>query len=231
MTTGQRLVLAVEVILLAALAMGLIGRGRLRLCFTFGLYVAAVLGPDVAILARPSRFFTWDVWIARELVQALLKLGIPVEITLRAFAAFHGARARTASFLVVVAAGTILATALRASKDAGAAGLAQTMMPPLLTGTAWLFGAVLAFALWFRIPLHPWHRALLIGFVPYLLIFTIAVGLLRSLGWEARMVLSHAYTISYLVLVAYLAFAVWRRDPSPPAPSHLVHRLQPWRET
>ena len=100
----------------------------------------------------------------------------------------------------------------------------------LLAGTAWLFGGLLALTFWYRVPLDPLHRAILAGFVPYLLLSTIAIKVFEAVGWSAAgYIANYGYSFGYLILLSYWAVVAWRRDRPPPAPEELVMRFHPWR--
>ena len=60
----------------------------------------------------------------------------------------------------------------------------------------------------------PLHKALLLGFVPYLLVFTVAINLLRAFGGDARAVAGYLKNVAYQVLLAYWVYAAWRRWPA-----------------
>jgi hypothetical protein len=81
---------------------------------------------------------------------------------------------------------------------------------------------VAAVILWYRLPVDPLHKAILIGFVPYLLVFTVAMNALSAYGWDLREYAGYAQTIAYVVLVAYWARAAWRQ----PAQAELPTQVQ-----
>jgi hypothetical protein len=58
------------------------------------------------------------------------------------------------------------------------------------------------------------HKALLLGFVPYLLIFTVAINLRRSYRAEAHALAGYGKNVACQVLLAYWVYAAWRRAPS-----------------
>src|SRR5713226_3351038 len=83
------------------------------------------------------------------------------------------------------------------------------IQPRLLNGTIWLFAAIAATILWYRLPVDPFHKAILIGFVPYLLIFTTGLNILDSYGWDLRTSVNYAQVGAYVALMAYWAHAAW----------------------
>ena len=215
----ERLILGLDIILLAACLTGLFVKRRQGLCVSFTLYLGAVLLSDTLVLLW-SKFFSWNFWLLKETVHNLLKFGIALELTLRTFRAFPAAR-KTAAGLVL---GVLVLTWLSVGppspmKAAGAPDawkqLALDLQPYILAGTVWLFIAISALILWYRLPVVPLHKALLLGFVPWLLIFTVAMNLLRASGGNVRVIANYVKNPAYLALIAYWTFVAWR--PGPPS--------------
>jgi hypothetical protein len=214
------------------LLVGLVWRRLHRVCRTFPVYVGAVFAGDVLALAWPERFHNWTFWTFKEAAYGIFKLGIALELTSLTFRAFPGARAAARRALAL---GTgLLVTGLLALDLAEADDWAKLFMeihPRLANGTALLFACVWALVLWYNLPVHPFHRALLRGFVPYLLVFTVAYRLLATWGWDFRYQMSLASAGSYLLMLVYWTVVAWRPQAPPPADPALVQRLQPWRDT
>ena len=91
--------------------------------------------------------------------------------------------------------------------------LAMDLQPYVLAGTLWLFLAISALILWYRLPVAPLHKALLLGFVPYLLIFTVALNMLKAYGGSVREYAGYGKNVAYLALLAYWAMVAWRLAP------------------
>ena len=93
--------------------------------------------------------------------------------------------------------------------------LALNLQPYVLAGTLWLFIAISALILWYRLPVAPLHKALLLGFVPYLLIFTVAMNLLRAYGVSpnVRQYAGYFKNAAYQALLVYWAYVAWRPGP------------------
>jgi hypothetical protein len=72
-----------------------------------------------------------------------------------------------------------------------------------------LFTGMAVLILWYRLPVDTFHKAILTGFVPYLLIFTIGLNALDSYGWNIRDLINYVHTTAYLLLLAYWAWAAW----------------------
>lgn len=212
----ERIVVCLGLLLLSACLTGLFVRRRHLLCVSFTLYLGAVLVSDLLVLLWPQQFHFWDFWVLKESVHNLLKFGVATELTLRTFRAVPAAR-RTAAGLVL---GVLLLTWLSVGATprpevSRPQDLAMNLQPYILAGTLWLFIAISALILWYRLPVTPLHKALLLGFVPYLLVFTVAINLLRSLGGGdvVRIRTSYVKNLAYQALLAYWTYTAWRRWP------------------
>jgi hypothetical protein len=179
----------------------------------FTLYLGAVLLSDGLVVFRPAQFHTWDVWVVKESVHNLLKFGIALELTLRTFRAFPAARKTAAGLVLAVLVLTWLSVGPPAPRKATGLELALDLQPYILAGTLWFFIAISALVLWYRLPVAPLHKALLLGFVPYLLIFTVAMNLLRAfgVGKDVREYTGYFKNAAYLALIAYWTVVAWRR--------------------
>jgi hypothetical protein len=215
MLPAEKIVVCVGLALLAACLTGLWVRRRLGLCVSFTLYLGAVLVSDTLVLLRPAEFHSWDFWVIKESVHNLLKFGIALELTVRTFRAFPAARKTAAGLVLGVLVLTWLSVGPRPRLQAGRPlELALNLQPYVLAGTLWLFIAISALILWYRLPVGPLHKALLLGFVPYLLIFTVAINLLRAYGGEVRRMAGYAKSVAYMALLAYWAWSAWRSWPA-----------------
>jgi hypothetical protein len=201
---------AVKVLLVAVLA-GLYVRGRSERCLAIVAYLwAALLGNSLTTF-WPDIFFNYDFWMRRQALFDVLKLLVGVEIALRAFRIFPGARATWERLL---AASIVVATTLGfwfLPRDAPYAVL-FAHQPQIIAGTVWLFTITSLVIVHYRIPIDPWHRAILLSFVPYQLVFTIVLTTIRSLGVSLHPAMSFLDSAAYLVLIAYWAQTAWRRE-------------------
>lgn len=218
MTPLQRVIALGVALLLLAVVAGLVVRGRLKSCYAFGLYLGAVLAADGLIALRSQTFYRWDFWMLKETVHALLKFAVAVEIGHGTFRSFPGAlaTARRVYLLVIVLTG--LAVLAVPAEQADYSVFTKAVLPRILNGTIWLFTAISGLILWYRLPVDPLHKAILIGFVPYLLVFTLTQNLLHALGWDVREYTNYAHTTAYLILLGYWNLVVWR-DPAKARPS------------
>jgi hypothetical protein len=213
-----------SVLILAALV-GILARRRYRICYTFLLYLGAVLLSDLLIIFWPDRFYVRSFWLLKEILNNALRFGVALELSFRTFRAFPGARS-TARGIALLLLAVTLVTVVAVSGD-GSPGtssappsfeqIAGRIQPRLLNGTIWLFTAIAATILWYRLPVDSFHKAILIGFVPYLLIFTTGLNVLDSYSWDQglRIYINFAQVGAYYVLMTYWVWTAWREATGP----------------
>ncbi len=146
---------------------------------------------------------------------------------MRTFSSFPRARYRLAMTLGAVALTTLLGVAW-GSRDAGYLAVLGLLTPRGKAGTLWLFVVVVAFATWHRVPIHPFHRSLLIGFGVYLALYTGLLSLigLRMEAWAgAYAFLAALDPLAISATVGLWSYAAWR--PVREAPP-IVRALHPW---
>jgi hypothetical protein len=90
--------------------------------------------------------------------------------------------------------------------------------PLILNGSIWLFTVIAAFILWYRLPVSPFHKKVLLSYVPYLLVFTVAMKTLVRLGafggyaTARTFLLGYANQLGFVALAAFWCYLAWRRD-------------------
>ncbi len=205
-------------------------RRRLTVCWTFGPYLILALVSDLLVLLWPDRFFRQSFWIRKELLIAFCRFVLALELAYRTFRAFPGARATARSALLLLLLLTLLGV-VTGTQDlqpiAGETALSPVihhLLPRLLNGSIWLLTAIAALILWYRVPIHPFHKAILNALVLYLVVFTVSLNLIESLGWRVIGKIDYLHTTAYLVLLSYWAIAAWRKSEIPfqaaePAPA------------
>lgn len=214
---------------------GLLRRGRAGRCLSFAAFLASVAAGGLLVVLLG---LAWRWWLAIEVVQAALAVGVAFEIAARMLARLPGAATAARRAMRVVLALTVAGTAaallfsLPALRGAGdvevlSYRVASLVLPLLTYGAAFVFTALLALANWYLLPLDPLHRAVLVGFSVYLVLFSALLISVRS--DEVRGPLSRANSAAYLLLLGGWTWAAWRREPEPPAPEALVRRLWSWR--
>jgi len=236
--TGQLLTLAALV--------GLFVRRRYRLCYAFVAYLLVVLAGDLLLLLGPSKlregqwlygllgaagFYSKTFWLLKELTINPLQFAVALELAYRTFRSFPGARS-TARGILFLLIGITLFSVIAITPEVATADEADyvnqmmgRLQPRVLNGTVWLLTAIGALVLWYRLPVDRFHKAILIGLVAYLLVFTVGLNAIDTYEWSepARQAVNYVATTAYLVLVAYWARAAWAplrapaqaREPAP----------------
>jgi len=207
--------------------------GLHRFCRTFVVYAGVVAVVDGLVAVWPATFYNWGFWQAKELTFSILSFLVALEIAGLTFQAFPGARARARQLSVLILLATLAAIAFTPvsgdgpTTDPSQADLYVELQSRLAHGTVMLLAVVWALVLWYVVPLHRWHRAILRGLLPYMLLFTVAVRLLVSWGWHARVWIGYADSVAYIIVCAYWAWEAWRKEPPQDSPE-ILKRLQPW---
>ena len=196
-------------IILAVVLVGLFVRGRARSCYSFTLYVIAVLACEILITAWPGRFHHWKFWVFKEILLIVLKFAIALELAGRTFSAFPGARTTARGVLFLAVLGSLAAVLAVPATNPDFPELASHVFPRILNGTIWLFTAVATVILWYRLPVDLFHKAILVGFVAFSLVFTVALNLLDLIGWHLQEQASYLQSGAYLLLLGYWAYAAW----------------------
>jgi hypothetical protein len=222
MTPDQLAVGWVGQLAVVAVLAGLARRGRWRLAWLFTAYLLFSVVCGTLIATWPERFYTARFWVVKEGLYEVMRLGLALEIALRAFRRFPGARPAWA-----MAASAVLTLMLMALADAGwsvgadpaylAAG--NEALPRLAVGTLWLVASVFALAHWYHVPLHPFHAAVLAGLGVYLALFGGLLRLESVYGGDAQAYLNALNPPAAMALTFFWAWAAWR----PPGDAEAAH--------
>lgn len=197
----------------AATLVGLMVRGRWRLWYTFPLLLLIVMTHDLLVGWWPERFYRSHVWQAKEYTLVVVRLAMVLELTIRVFRGFPGAMVTARRTLVVIFATAFLAVTAVPTTREGYPGFVGEVMPRILNGTVWLFAAVAGLIIWYRLPVHWFPKAVLLSYVPYLLVFTVAMNTLGDLGWERAAWVNHANVWAYRLVDLFWAYNAWRPEP------------------
>ena len=101
---------------LLALLVGLVARGRVRLCWSFAAYALAILLGNSLVTFWPDRFYTPEFWVLKQGVYDILKMAVALELAWRAFAVFPGAlRTGRLALLALLVVSTVALAALTPS--------------------------------------------------------------------------------------------------------------------
>jgi hypothetical protein len=101
------------------------------------------------------------------------------------------------------------------SSDSRISEVGLALQTRFMNGSVWLFSALAAVILWYRLPINALQKAILVGFVPYLLAATAGLNFLESATtpetWNAiRPSVTNAMGAAYLCLVSYWAYVIWK---------------------
>jgi hypothetical protein len=216
MNALQQTIALIANALVATAVLGAVVRRRYRLWWFFTLYLATILVVEASILIAPRTFHTPEFWQAKETVIAGLRLAMAAEVGIRTMRAFPGAlgTARFIVFAVLVVTLIAVATAPPSSQFRTFVGELQ---PRVLHGSVWMLTAIAGVILWYRLPVHPFHKAILLSYLPYVLVFSILLSYLGRAGWEPGSASQYVNQLAYVALVAYWNYVIWRRDPKPAA--------------
>ena len=227
MTGVQQAVFIVSVAAQAVLLAGLFVRRLYRVCHSFPAWLLAVVAGDLLIYFWPVRFYTWGFYLAKEITYAVLKLAIAIEITELAFQSFPSARATSRRVMLGVLLALLAFVLIGVHYQADLRDLARDLPRRMANGVALVFCATWAVILYYHLPLHWLHRAILRGLVPYLLVFATANTLTLEFGWDVRPAVNAAEGVCWDLMLAYWCWEVWRRPAR--AETAFMRDLQPWR--
>lgn len=231
MPTPEVVLANVLVVLMATIIGGLLWRRRHRLCWSFTAYLVLAVVTNRLATWWPEAFYTQSFWTLKSAAFAVLLFLVALELAATVFRPFPGAF-QTARGIFLVLAGITAVGALWA--PAGVRGddfwaLVNHLQPRLRFGASWLFAALAGLVYWYRVPLHEFHRDLLVGFSIDAVVGAVLLTQLSSAGTfeeDFRRLASQAVTIA---VALFWARAAWRRETLPDVPLALVRELQPWR--
>lgn len=202
---------AVKLAILVVLA-GLIATRRYRQCWSLTAYLLVALAGNSMTSFWPERFFNYHFYAGRQAIFDALKLLIALELSQKVFAAFPGAMSRWRAIALVVLVATTSAVALAGATDS--ARVVYDWQPRIATGAIWILCAIAMLVAWHRLPIDSWHYAILVGYVPYLLVFTTGLNIVRKHGWSVLSAAGTVQSIAYLALMMWWAYAAWRPQES-----------------
>lgn len=227
MNAVQAAYTAASILAIAAVLAGLKARRLLRASYFWVLYLLAVLVGEGLILGWPQRFYTWSFWQLKETLYALLKLATAVELGLLTLGSFPGGRRRAQQWTLGILVLALLAVSLPV-QPGPVWSIALELIPRLSNATALLFAAVWLLVLYYHVPLHRIHRAILRGLAAYLVLFTFAARVVGALGGQGLAFGRYLDSTAYVAMCLYWAWEAWRRVKEPSYPVELTPYLA-WR--
>jgi hypothetical protein len=225
--SGEEILLAhVMKLGLLAIIVGLLVRRRAHLCWSFVAYLTTALVCNSLQSFWPEHFYHQWFYLLSQALMDGLKLAVAAELTYKTFRAFPGAASRVRIFLTPVFFVPVLF--VRAvPADASYVDLVALHLPQLKTAVIWIITAITLLIAWYRVPVHAMHRAILIGFASYLLVFTTLLNLARDFGFDGlRMFLNMADGFAYLALLVGWGYAAWVPARRPVLSLDVLRRLQ-----
>lgn len=198
---------AVKLAVLAALV-GSFVRGHHRRCWTFTVYLGAIVCCNTLVTTWPDAFRTEGFWMLKQAAYDVLKFLVALELGYRAVRAFPGAArgARVAAAFALVASIVVI---LSGPVHMPYRAVFQ-WQPQILAASVWVLALTALLAVWYHLPLSSWHRAIVLGFAPYLLVFTVVLNLLKHHGWALGQVAGVIDSLAYLAVVTWWAWAAWQ---------------------
>ena len=226
MTTIQRSFLALSVTLLTIVLAGLFRRRLYRFCYTFPVYLLAVWAGDLLQMVATDVFYVFWFYQAKETLYVVLKLAVALEITALAYQAFPAAHAAARRAILGVLVALLLLLTIGVPYGPDFPTLVLELTKRLTFGAILVFCATWTLVLWYHLPLHRLHRAIIRGLVPYMLVFAAVNELTLRFGWDIRAVVNVADALAWNLMLSYWAWEVWRTAPAEPA---FLRTLQTWR--
>jgi hypothetical protein len=217
--------------------LGLLARRRARLCRSFFVYLLVLIVGNLLTNVFPERFHTHAFWTLKNAIYHALQALVALELALLTFSALPRARLRVELLLASVLVVALVAGLLPEFTSYPYLAVLGFVAPREEATSLWLFVAVLAAATWYRAPVHPFHRKILLAFTLYLGLETF---LLKLVGMAAASRPAYLAAYAYLEALDPLAFAVtagfwtwaaWRPEPVTALSPAVSSRLQPWAAT
>ena len=103
----ETVLLFLALLLIGVTTVGIVKRGRFRLCRMFLLFLVTVLLTDVLPVLWEERFWTGDFYLIRESVHNVLRFAVALELAYFAFRSFPGARSTARALLFMLLATTL----------------------------------------------------------------------------------------------------------------------------
>jgi len=211
-----------------AVILGLAIRGRWRLSLFFLLFTVTDLASGVLPYLWPRQFYTQAFWMLMTALLDVLRIAIALEILWRTFREFPGAASVTRQAVVTLLALTALAALTSPLSNSSASSFetaAKDFYPRVMDGAIWLFAATLALSWFYRVPLHPFHRAVLTSLAMY----TAFLGLLLRLCDRYEFMAYRPYMNALNGFACMLVYSWWAYlacRPTPAADLAYVQTMQ-----
>ena len=200
-------------------------------------FFTTYVGGLIALAAFLALNYTWNGFMISAVATAALRFGVALELTRCIFGAFPAAAttARRVVFSILVVTAVICFAMI--SPSATYTRVHAEAVPRLGATGIWILTALAGLVLWYRLPLAPLPRAILLGYAPYLLVYTICMSLYFSPEAQPyRSLIGYVNSGSFMVVVGHWIWVAWGTAaetsvpqlPQPPAVvvPHLSDRLR-----
>jgi hypothetical protein len=228
MTTLQWVISALGDLQMIALLAVLIIRRHYQRLPMFTIFVGGSIASGTFLKLN----YTWNGFMIHSVVTAVLRFGVALELTRCIFGAFPAAAATARRVMFAILLVTAFVAFVMTGPSATYTRVHAEAIPRLGATVIWILTAVAGLVLWYRLPLAPLPRAILIGYAPYMLLYTVALSLLFSAEAQPyRSLIGYVNSGTFMLLVAYWISVAWRTASEssapqlPPPPALVVPRL------
>jgi hypothetical protein len=225
MSILQWVIAGVSALQLVGLLGVLILRGHYQRMPLFTIYVGGVTLSNAMYILHS----TWETWMLHQVVTAALRFGVALELTRCIFGAFPAAAVTARRVMLVILVFTAVTAITVPTPGPEYTRMHAESIPRMASAAIWILTALAALVLWYRLPLAPLPRAILMGYAPYLLVFTIGMSLLFDAGSQrTRVWVGYVDPLAFFVLVNYWLRVAWRTAaesamlPAPAGPPSAV---------
>jgi hypothetical protein len=225
-------------ILLFVSICGLLVRQRAHLSWAFFAYLIAVLLGNRLVTWWPDRFWNYGFYRGKEATYASLTVLAAFEIALLTFSMFPVARRRALGTMLAALVFSLVAADLQLTGTAFAWMESLGLLTPGgQAGRLWLFVIPTLFAVYYRVPLHPFHRSVLVGFALYLAGYCCLLGFVEMhSATRPAYLAAHSYLraldpIAFAASVGVWTWAALRAPRRADAVAPVLRVLQPWAVT
>ena len=189
---------------------GILSRGKARQCIAFSAYMAVAAAFGCVIMAFP-RSYTPGMFMVKQGIYDSLLFVMAIELSYKAFSAFRGVAGRVRAILATAVIASTTAILVLTPRSLDYSHLAS-FQPGITTGGIWCLTFVALLIVWYQIPVPPFTRSIILGAVPYFVIFVVYIDLIGRLGWSAINGLNIFNAVAYDTVAGYWAYAAWRKD-------------------
>jgi len=215
MTTLQVVIWALGQLQMIALLAILIVRRHYQRLPIFTVFVTGTIASGTFLRLN----YTWNGFMIYSVVLAALRFGLAFELTRGIFGAFPAAAATARRVMFAILMVTAVIAFLMTSRSATYTRVHAEAVPRLGATAIWILTAFAGLVLWYRLPLAPLPRAVLIGYAPYLLVYTVGLSLLFSAeAHPYRALIGYVNSLTFMLVVGHWMRVAWRTAPEPSAP-------------